>query len=721
VNVEEMKLGDFMSPNVRAVAPDISLGAAAQLMADSKLSCLVIEQAGNPVGILTERDLVRQLYEQATISQPVSLFMNTPLITAREGDTLRKGLNLLQQHSIRHLVVLDSAGKLSGIVSQHGLLEQIGLEFIATNLQELDLLRNHRLDANHVVQAREEIYSVIMNQAEDCIALLDIETFMFVEFNDAAAKKLGYTREEFANFSWLDIQADFSPQKTAELIQRLLRRGGGSFEHRHRTKSGTIQDVRISAKLVTVRGKQFVAAIWSDITERKQQQEHIERLAYYDALTNLPNRTLLADRMRQAIAHADRSKEMFAVCYLDLDGFKPINDRLGHKVGDAVLIEIANRLQQFIRSGDTVARLGGDEFVLLMTGLNREDESDLILEHLMEVVTQPCNLGNDVQVSISASVGITFYPTDHNDSDVLLRHADQAMYQAKQMGRNRTYSFNPMFDKQAKKLNELKAKVRAGLALHDFVLYWQPKIDVRNGAVVGAEALLRWKQDGTSILMPNAFLPELENDDLIIEIGDFVMREGVASLLRWQGLGLDLTASLNVPARQLLAHDFIPKLRLLLGSNSSVAERIELEILESAALEDLNRVKHLIDECRSLGISTALDDFGTGYSSMTHFRRLPVDTVKIDQSFVRDMLENADDMAIVQGILGLTKAFGKASVAEGVELVEHLTMLQEMGCHYAQGYAIGHPMPEHEFLNWLKEYEPNPAWVKQPLKLAVKI
>lgn len=652
MRVEDIVLDDIASSSVRYVAPDMSLGEAAQLMADSQLSCLIIEEAGYATCILTERDIDRLLQKQTEPASHISEYM----------------------HQI-----------------------------------------DRQLDSGHDIQAREEIYSVIMNQAEDCIALLDIETFLFVEFNEAAPKKLGYTREEFTNFSWLDIQADISPQKTAELIQRLLRKGSGSFEHKHRCKDGKIQDVRISAKLVSVRGKKYVAAIWSDITERKQQQEYIERLAYYDALTHLPNRALLADRMRQAITHADRSKEMFAVCYLDLDGFKPINDRLGHEIGDSVLVEIANRLQKFMRSGDTVARLGGDEFVLLLTGISREDESKPILTRLLEVVTHPCDMGDNIQVSISASVGITFYPTDHNDCDVLLRHADQAMYQAKQLGRNRTHSFNPLFDKQAKKLGELKSKIRAGLENHEFALYWQPKIDVSNGKVVGAEALLRWKQSNASILTPNAFLPELENDDLIVEIGDFVMHEGVNTLTRWQAMGLNLTASLNVPARQLLMLDFIPKLRELLSNHSSVATRLELEILESAALEDLNRVKQLINECRALGVGTALDDFGTGYSSMTHFRHLPVDTVKIDQSFVRDMLENADDLSIVQGILGLTKAFGKKSVAEGVEMVEHLSVLQSLGCHYAQGYAISHPMPEHEFLLWLKDYKPNAAWIKQSL------
>ena len=658
----------------------------------------------------------------------------------------------------------------------------------------------------------------------------------FAEFNAVAHEGLGYTREEFAALALPDLQAEMTDEQVRQRIKQSLDKGGNNLlEVAHRRKDGSVRQTQVSSRSVNIRGKDYLLAIWSDITERKkaeeqiklaasvfhdanegilitdaegvvinvnqaftvitgfqrdevigqtprvlksgrhdrefftklwqqllqtehwsgelwnrrkdgeeyaeqlsissvkdasgktthyvgiftditahkQQQEQIERLAYYDALTRLPNRVLLADRMQQAIARADRKNKIVAVCYLDLDGFKPINDRYGHKAGDGVLMEISRRLQELIRVEDTVARLGGDEFVLLLTDLSSEQESEPILARALEVVTQPCELHNGEQVNVSASIGVTFYPTDHNDSDVLLRHADQAMYQAKQLGRNRMHYFDPNYDQQTKQLRELKAKVHAGLVNGEFMLYWQPKVELVHGHVVGAEALLRWKQADASILLPGAFLPQLENDDLIIGIGDFVIKEGVATLARWRELGLDLSASLNIAARQMLSADFMHKLREELDGRADIAARLELEILETAALEDLDKVKRLINECRALGVSMALDDFGTGYSSMTYFRRLPVDTVKIDQSFVRDMLDNADDLAIVQGILGLTKAFGKTSVAEGVELTEHLAVLQGMGCHIAQGYAIGRPMPEQEFLRWLENFKPNVTWAQR--------
>lgn len=572
-------------------------------------------------------------------------------------------------------------------------------------------------DISERVMAEEQIKlsASVFQDASEGIMITDAKGTV-INVNRAFTVITGFQRDEVLGQTPRVLKSGRHEREFyAKLWQQLLQTEHWSGELWNRRKNGEIYPEQLSISAVKdASGKTtHYVGIFTDITEHKQQQEQIERLAYYDALTRLPNRVMLADRMQQALARADRMQKIVAVCYLDLDGFKPINDRYGHKAGDGVLTEISRRLQEFIRTEDTIARLGGDEFVLLLTDLSSEEESGPVLARVLEIVTKPCELLNGVQVNVSASVGVTFYPTDHNDSDVLLRHADQAMYQAKQLGRNRMHHFDPKYDLQTKKLRELKTKVQAGLAHGDFMLYWQPKVDLVHGHVVGAEALLRWKQADDSIVLPAAFLPQLENDDLIVEIGDYVIKEAVATLSRWHELALDLSASVNVAARQILSPDFMRKLRKALEGRADIAARLELEILETAALEDLDKVKRLINECKALGVSTALDDFGTGYSSMTYFRRLPVDTVKIDQSFVRDMLENSDDLAIVQGILGLTKAFGKTAVAEGVELIEHLAVLQNLGCHSAQGYAIGYPMPEQEFLRWLEGFKPDRTWAQR--------
>lgn len=817
--------------------PDTPVTVALQRMVFERWDYVVVTRDDMPLGILTERDIPRLMRDQADVTALVlKQVMSSNLTTIIADSTLFEAVKLMTKSGLRHLVVIDATGHYLGVISQQGLLERIGLELIGDSLHELEALRNERKIAEEELREREEIYRTLVNQAADAIVLIDGETLAFTEFNAVAHEGLGYTREEFAALSLVDLQAENTREQVQKRVQQHLEKGSHNLlEIAHLRKDGSVRMTRVSSRSVKIRGKGYLLAIWSDITERKlaeekiklaasvfhearegimitdadgtlidvnraftaitgfereevfgktprvlkshkherefyarmwqqllktehwsgelwncrkngeefpeqlsitavkdtagkithyvgifsditehkQQQAQIEHLAYYDALTRLPNRVLLADRMQQALSRADRMHKIVAVCYLDLDGFKPINDRYGHKAGDGVLTEIAKRLQEFIRTEDTIARLGGDEFVLLLTDLADEEESDSILARVLEIVTRPCELSTGIKVSVSASIGVTFYPTDHNDPDVLLRHADQAMYQAKQLGRNRMHHFDPRYDQQTKKLRELKSKVHAGLANGEFMLYWQPKVELVHGHVVGAEALIRWKQADDSIVMPGAFLPQLENDDLIVEIGDFVINEALATLTRWSGLGLELSGSINVAARQMMSVDFMPKLRAVLEGHASVAPRLEMEILETTALEDLDKVKRLINECRALGVSTALDDFGTGYSSMTYFRRLPVDTVKIDQSFVRDMLDNADDLAIVQGILGLTKAFSKTSVAEGVELVEQLAVLQGMGCHLAQGYAIGYPMPEAEFLRWLEDYKPDMTWAQR--------
>jgi len=814
--------------------PDTSVTIALQRMVFERWDYVVVTQDERPLGILTERDIPRMLREQADVSAlTLKQVMSSQLTTIKANSSLFDAVKMMTASSLRHLVVIDEQGNYLGVISQQGLLERIGLELIGDSLHELDALRAERRLAEQELREREEIYSTLVNQAADAIVLIDGETLKFKEFNAVAHESLGYTREEFFTLTLSSLQAEQTHEQVRERVKQHLDKGGSNLlEVAHLRKDGSVRLTQVSSRSVKIRGKVYLLAIWSDITERKkaeeqiklaasvfhdanegiliadaeghiinvnrafaditgfqrdevlgrtprvlksgrherefyarlweqllgtdhwsgeiwnrrkngeeyaeqlsisavkdasgktthyvgiftditelkQQQEQIERLAFFDALTRLPNRVLLADRMQQALSRADRMERNVAVCYLDLDGFKPINDRYGHKAGDVVLTEIAHRLQEFIRIEDTIARLGGDEFVLLLTDLSSEVESEPILARVLETVTQPCELPNGDKVSVSASIGVTFYPSDENDSDVLLRHADQAMYQAKQLGRNRMHPFDPVYDQQTKKLRELKNKVRLGLERDEFMLYWQPKIDLVHGLVVGAEALLRWKKADSSIVLPGEFLPQLENDDLMIDIGDYVITEAVATLSRWHELGLNLSASINVSGRQMLAPDFMHKLREKLEGRDYLAERLELEILETAALEDLDKVKRLINECKAVGISTALDDFGTGYSSMTYFRRLPVDTVKIDQSFVRDMLDNADDLAIVQGVLGLTKAFGKTSVAEGVELNEHLAVLQGMGCNIAQGYAIGHPMPEQAFLRWLENYKPDRLW-----------
>jgi diguanylate cyclase (GGDEF)-like protein/PAS domain S-box-containing protein len=449
--------------------------------------------------------------------------------------------------------------------------------------------------------------------------------------------------------------------------------------------------------------------IFRDLTQVKVQEEQLRHLAHHDPLTGLPNRALLADRLKVALSQVERSGRRLAVCYLDLDGFKPINDSFGHATGDRLLVEIGQRLAASVRGGDTVARLGGDEFVLLLTELADEVECLTVLTRLLEAVARPVAVEGLV-LNVTASVGVTLYPNDGVDADTLLRHADQALYAAKEAGRNRIHLFDPQRDSEARSRRALLQRLAVALAQGEFVLHYQPKVDLRQGRVIGVEALIRWQHPERGLVPPAEFLPLLEGSDLEVSVGEWVIEAALSQMARWRERGLDLPVAVNIAPRHLAREDFGERLRRLLARHPPLPPgHLQLEVVESAALADIEHVARLIETCRQLGVTFALDDFGTGYSSLTYLRRLPADLVKIDQSFVRDLLIDQNDLAIVQGIIGLTEAFGMTVLAEGVETEAHARALLDLGCGLGQGYGIARPMPAEALPEWYAQWRP-PAW-----------
>ena len=447
-------------------------------------------------------------------------------------------------------------------------------------------------------------------------------------------------------------------------------------------------------------GQQYIWSIAEDISSRKQHEEQLERIAHYDALTGIPNRVLLADRMKQAMAQTIREQNMLAVCYLDLDGFKSINDQFGHETGDQILVEISRRIEATIRGGDTVARLGGDEFVILLLGLERGKECVVTLDRLLEVIAQPISIKEHL-FALSASIGVSIYPLDNEDIDTLLRHADQAMYAAKLSGKNRYYLHDTEQDQRTREHHAIRGHIKHGLLHSQFELYYQPKVDMRSKRLVGAEALIRWRHPERGLLLPAEFLRPIENTELDIEIGDWVIAAALDQIKQWRLAGLDIEVSINISAHHLESAHFVEKLQQQLSHYPDLpAGCFQIEVLETVALEDVAKVSKIIEACRSVGVGFALDDFGTGYSSLLYLSRLPVDTLKIDQSFVRGMLEDKGDKVIVQGIIALARAFDLATVAEGIETEEHYQVLLDMGCDIGQGFGIARPMPAANLLAW---------------------
>jgi predicted signal transduction protein with EAL and GGDEF domain len=370
-------------------------------------------------------------------------------------------------------------------------------------------------------------------------------------------------------------------------------------------------------------------------------------------------------------------------------------------------------MKQVLRDGDTLARIGGDEFVAVMVDIADEDTSLSMLNRLLDAAAQPFALG-DQNLQVSASGGVTFYPQLHAiDADQLLRQADQAMYQAKQTGKNRFHVFDAVQDSDIRIRNESLERIRLALHTHEFVLYYQPKVNMRNGSVIGAEALIRWQHPERGLLAPALFLPAIEDHPLAVAVGEWVMHCALSQIEHWHARGLDIPISVNVGARQLQQPDFAERLRAILAQHPGVnPQDLELEILETTALEDIAQISKLIDSCAQLGVSFALDDFGTGYSSLTYLKRLQVRQLKIDQSFVRDMLDDPDDLAILQGVIGLAAAFKREVIAEGVETMAHGSLLLQMGCDLAQGYGIALPMPAQDIPTWVQAWQPEPDWLQ---------
>lgn len=480
----------------------------------------------------------------------------------------------------------------------------------------------------------------------------------------------------------------------------------------NRRKSGEVyaELLSISAVKDAVGHIQYFVGVFSDISQEKQHAADLDRVAHFDALTGLPNRRLLSDRLKQSVARSARTDRASAICFIDLDGFQSVNDQYGHAVGDELLIGVANNLAAVLRADDTLARLGGDEFVLVLSELSSNEECNAILERVLKATSTPVQIA-DFSITPTASIGVSMYPADNVDTDTLLRHADQAMYLAKEAGKNRYQLFDQDRDKAAKFHRHFIMLLGEALARQEFILYYQPKIELNTGKIIGAEALIRWQHPERGLLSPAEFLPYVEGSELEPLLGEWVISTALLQAATWASDGLRLAVSANVSADYLMMPCFFDQLQCALDQYPGLpASQFELEILETAAIGDLKQAVEVLARCKQLGVKFALDDFGTGYSSLTYLRKLPLDSLKIDQSFVRGMLEDGDDLGIVEGVIQLAGVFDRDVVAEGVETLEHATILKKMGCRVAQGYGIAKPMPAERFVAWCAEWENRTDW-----------
>jgi diguanylate cyclase (GGDEF)-like protein/PAS domain S-box-containing protein len=586
-----------------------------------------------------------------------------------------------------------------------------------TDISERKKIEHEQKLANEEKEKRVDelaLAAKVFTHAREGILITDNKGII-IEVNDAFTEITGYSREDSLGQNPSLLQ---SGRQSAEFYiamwKTIFTTGEWYGEIWNKRKNGEVypEIMTIYAVHNDAGELQNYLAMFGDISVMKSKIKKLEHITHYDLLTNLPNRVLLADRLTQAMLQCKRRQQSLAVVFLDLDGFKQINDSYGHDLGDELLIALSIRMKGALREGDTLARFGGDEFVAVLTDLGEVEDCKSALERLLRAVSEPVALGNLV-LNVSASIGATLYPQDNAAADLLMRHADQAMHVAKESGKNGYHLFDTAEDDAIKlQLDNLKT-IRRALDKHQFVLHYQPKVNMRTGLVTGVEALIRWQHPERGLLNPFEFLPLIENHPMSIEMGEWVIDTALRQISQWQTIGLVLPTgiSVNIAAMQLQQADFTKRLTRLLATHSDVQARyLELEVLETSALDDVIRVSNTMNDCIALGVNFSLDDFGTGYSSLTYLRRLPANLIKIDQSFVRDMLVNIDDLAIVEGVIALAKLFKREVIAEGVETIEHGTALLKLGCELAQGYGIARPMPASDVPAWISRWKPDISW-----------
>lgn len=545
-----------------------------------------------------------------------------------------------------------------------------------------------------------QLASTVFDASSDAIMITDARN-LIIAVNAAFCEITGFREEEAigqtpAILSSGKHDANFY----RDMWQQLKETGRWSGEIWNRRKNGEIYVEWLT--LNTVKNDRdetsHYVAIFADITEHKQAEEHVHHLAHYDALTDLPNRTLFSDRLGQALIQAQRNHGRAAVMFLDLDRFKVINDTLGHSIGDLLLQEVAARLTGCVREGDTVSRLGGDEFVVLLPELRDAEDAYVVAQKLLAAAALPFELHGH-ELHISASIGISFYPDDGASAEMLMKNADVAMYRAKEMGRNNYQFYHADMNARSFERLTMETSMRRALEREQFELYYQPRYEMPEGRIVGVEALIRWHHPDLGLVLPAQFIPLAEETGLILPIGEWVLRAAATQGKAWQQAGLPpLFMAANVSARQFRQTDFAGKVGQILQDTGFDPCWLELELTETTLMKHSEESVESLSKLKAMGIRIAIDDFGTGYSSLGYLKRLPVDILKIDRSFVSDVTVSLDDAAIVEAIIAMARSLGLHVVAEGVETAEQAKFLKAHKCEEMQGYYFSKPLPVDQLL-----------------------
>jgi len=544
----------------------------------------------------------------------------------------------------------------------------------------------------------------ILDESTNEIYVFDADSLKYLQVNQGGRHNLNYTMDELKMLTPLDLKPEFNRQSFESLLAPLRRGETPSLviETVHKRKDSSLYPVEVRLQLSLTESRPAFVAIVQDITERRQSQMDLHRLAHHDALTGLPNRVLLQMRLSQAMTEADQTERLVAVMFLDLDYFKTINDTLGHETGDELLRAVAGRLHASVRAGDTIARLGGDEFAIVLANVAHVDDVTGVAQKIVAQFGFPFRIGGH-ELFISASIGITLYPLDEGNATSLLRDADIAMYSAKELGRNRFQFYTAELNIRSLRRLELEMGLRQALERQEFVIHYQPLIDLKTGQIQGMEALLRWQHPKFGLIQPLEFIPLAEETGLIIPIGEWVLQTACAQTKVWHDSGFpNLQVAVNLSTKQLRDKNLVNVVKIALAYANLEPQYLDVELTESVLMQDTDLAAVILRELNAIGVSISLDDFGTGYSSLSYLKRFPVDYLKIDRCFVQDMIADSAGAGLVQAIIAMANVLNITVIAEGVETQDQLQLLKSYHCDIVQGFHYSKPLSEGNFSQFLQ-------------------
>ncbi|SEH37523.1 PAS domain S-box-containing protein/diguanylate cyclase (GGDEF) domain-containing protein [Magnetospirillum fulvum] len=696
------RVGSALRRPMLVLPATLSPAQAAARLNEARADSAIVEGGTGGLGIITERDIVRLIGGTAPPPATIDALASRPLVTIGCDDSLLAARTLLEARRIRHVGVIAADGRLDGVLSFSDILATLQYEYVH-RLHEALIERDEALlRARHDLSVARKVIDASLD------GVMIVNSSFQVEFvNPSFTHLTGYSPEEIIGNNPKVLKSGRQSESFyRDLYDSLARFDHWQGEIWNRRKNGEIFPEWLTINVIRDEDGDVsqYAAIFSDISERKRTEERIKNLAYFDVLTGLPNRRLFIDRLQLALANASRYNHVLAVMVLDLDLFKRINDSLGHGIGDQVLVEIAGRLSRCLREGDSVARMGGDEFTILLPQIEQIETAARLAERLLTQIKQPIVV-NDHELYVTASIGIAVFPDNGPGIEALIKNADTAMYRAKDIGRNGFQLYSPAMNARSFERLSMESALRHALVRNQFRLVYQVKVDLISGRMSGVEALIRWHHPESGLIPPTEFIPLAENMGVISEIGEWVLREACRQCRHWLDLGLPpVRIAVNVSALQFHETDIPDVVGRALRDTALPPQFLELELTESVLMQRVDEVAEVLRDLRTMGVRISIDDFGTGYSSLSYLKKMPIDALKVDRSFIHDIFNETGSVAdegasIVSTIINLAHNLKLKAIAEGVETIAQADFLRARGCDEVQGFLVSRPVSGEDLIS----------------------